>query len=239
MAVDFSTPGVMLLPDDETRLVREFFQSQPGYFVDVGANDPTDQSQTFHLEQFGWDGVLIEPQPDLAEALRRSRKASVYAVACSSPENSGRSMPLTLAGAYSSLNTVLRVATAKVSGCIDVPIRTLDEVLADAGAPSPIDFLSIDVEGHELEVLRGFDFGRWRPRLILIEDHVLDRRLHNYLVARGYAWIRRTGLNSWYVTGPSAPRIGPYGRLQFARKYYLGVPIRRLREALRRFRQRI
>jgi FkbM family methyltransferase len=229
----------MLLPGDETRLVREFFQSHRGYFVDVGANDPTEQSQTFHLEQLGWDGVLIEPQPDLAEALRSRRKARVYAVACSSPENSGRSMPLTVAGAYSSLNAVLRVANAKISGSIDVPIRTLDEVLADAGAPSPIDFLSIDVEGHELDVVRGFDFGWWRPRLILIEDHVLDRRLHNHLVARGYAWIRRTGLNSWYVPAPSAPRIGPYGHLQFVRKYYLGVPIRRWREALRRFRQRM
>jgi FkbM family methyltransferase len=231
--------SVMLHPRDETRLVQAFFQSRRGYFVDVGANDPTDWSQTFHLEQLGWDGVLVEPQPDLAETLRRSRKAIVYAVACSSPENSGRSMPLKLAGAYSTLNPALRVAHADVAGSIDVPIKTLDEVLTEARAPSPIDFLSIDVEGHEREVLRGFDFARWRPRLVLIEDHVLDRRLHNDLVARGYAWIRRTGLNSWYVPAASVPAIGPYGHWQFLRKYYLGVPIRRLREVWRRFRQRI
>jgi FkbM family methyltransferase len=209
--------SVMLHPRDETRLVQAFFQSQRGYFVDVGANDPTDWSQTFHLEQLGWDGVLVEPQPDLAETLRRSRKAIVYAVACSSPENSGRSMPLKLAGAYSTLNPALRVAHADVAGSIDVPIKTLDEVLTEAQAPSPIDFLSIDVEGHEREVLR----------------------LHNDLVARGYAWIRRTGLNSWYVPAASVPAIGPYGHWQFLRKYYLGVPIRRLREVWRRFRQRI
>lgn len=147
-------PGVMLHPRDETRLVREFFESQRGYFVDVGANDPTDWSQTFHLEQLGWDGVLIEPQPDLAEALRRSRKARVYAVACSAPENAGQSMPLKLAGAYSTLNPALRVAHANIAGSVDVPVRTLDEVLDEARAPSPIDFLSIDVEGHERESCR-------------------------------------------------------------------------------------
>lgn len=231
--------GVMLDPNDEAGLVREFFQSRRGYFVDVGANDPTDWSQSFHLERLGWDGVLVEPQPDLAEALRRSRKASVHAVACSSPDNAGRSMTLRLAGAYSTLNPALRVADADVAGTIEVPVRTLNEVLIEARAPSPIDFLSIDVEGHERDVLRGFDFARWRPRLILIEDHVLDRRLHRDLVARGYAWIRRTGLNAWYVPASSAPKIGAYGRWQFVRKYYLGVPFRRLRESWRRLRRRI
>jgi FkbM family methyltransferase len=245
MAADCSTArsnggslGVMLLDDDETRLVREFFQSDRGYFVDVGANDPTTWSQTLHLEQSGWRGVLIEPQPDLAAALRNNRKAKVFEVACSSPEHAGRSMPLKLAGGHSSLNASPPVANAKVSGTIAVPVKTLDEVLAEAGAPLPIDFLSIDVEGHELEVLQGFDFGRWRPRLILIEDHVLDRRLHCYLVAHGYVWMRRTGLNSWYVAAGSQPALSLGGRLQFFRKYYLALPFRRLRQAVRRLRAR-
>ncbi|MPZ37668.1 MAG: FkbM family methyltransferase [Rhizobiales bacterium] len=229
--------GVMLPPDGETGLVREFFQSHRGYFVDVGANDPTHWSQTFHLEQVGWNGVLIEPQPQLAEALRARSKARVYAVACSSPENSGRTMPLKLAGPYSTLNRLPRVAGATIAGSIDVPIKTLDEVLANAGAPSPIDFISIDVEGHEREVLRGLDLDRWRPRLILIEDHVLHRHLHNDLVSRGYIWTRRTGLNSWYVSAGSKPALNFGGRLRFFRKYYLGVPFRRLRDVVRRCRQ--
>ena len=230
--------GVMLGHSDEQRAVQAFFQSRRGYFVEVGANEPIARSQTFHLEQLGWTGVLIEPQPDLAKALRESRGAIVYAVACSSPENAGRSMPLKLADAYSTLNASLHDPSAKVTGLIDVPIKTLDEVLADARAPSPIDFLSIDVEGHEHEVLRGFDFERWRPRLVLIEDHVLDRRLHNHLVSRGYVWIRRTGLNSWYVPAGSQPAVGLGDWLRFARKYYLGVPLRRLKQMLRRVRAR-
>jgi len=228
----------MLSPDDgnDLRLVREFFGARTGYFVDVGANAPQTASQSYHLEQLGWTGILIEPQPDLAEALRRERKAKVYALACSSPENAGTSMPLQLAGVFSSLNERLPVATAVPTGTIEVPVRTLDQVLIDAKAPAPIDFLSIDVEGHETDVLRGFDFQRWQPRLIVIEDHVLDRRLHNALQARGYAWIRRTGLNSWYVPAASAARLGVFGRLQFFRKYYLAVPFRQLKQVTRRLR---
>ncbi len=230
--------GVHPLHRIEIGLVRAFFQSQRGYFVDVGANDPAIGSQTLHLERFGWDGILIEPQPDLAEALRQRRQARVYAVACSSPENAGRSLPLKLAGAYSTLNPLLRVVTADVAGSIDVPVRTLDALLIEANAPRPIDFLSVDVEGHEIEVLRGFDFARWRPRLVLIEDHVMDRHLHSYLVAHGYVWIRRTGLNSWYVPAGSQPVLNLSERLAFFRKYYLGLPPRRLREAVRRLRAR-
>jgi len=231
--------GVILPPDDEARLVRAFFGTQAGYFVDVGAHDPQEDSQTFHLEQRGWTGVLIEPQPDLAEKLRLKRKATVVDVACSTPENAGRTSPFQLAGRYSSLNDRLPVATALAIGTIEVPVRTLDQVLLEAEAPAPIDFVSIDVEGHEVEVLRGFDLQHWRPRLILIEDHVLDRRLHEFLTSRAFAWVRRTGLNSWYVPSALAPRLTLAERLQFFRKYYLGVPLRQLRQSSRRLRRKL
>jgi FkbM family methyltransferase len=224
-------------PEPEETLKEEFFaQAPPGYFVDVGANDPQTWSQSFHLERLGWTGVLVEPQPDLAAKLRAARRAKVYAVACSSPANAGKTMALHLAGIYSSLDPALSIATVSPQGAVEVPIMTLDAVLADAGAPQPIDFLSVDVEGHEIEVLSGFHLARWRPRLILIEDLVLDLTLHHYLVARGYAWMRRTGWNPWYVPADAAAPLSLTGRVQFIRKYYFGVPFRRLREALRRLR---
>jgi FkbM family methyltransferase len=196
-------------------------------------------SQSFHLEQRGWTGVLVEPQPDLAAALRGRRKAKVYAVACSAPENAGKTMALHLAGIYSSLDPNLSIATVLPEGEVEVPIMTLDAVLKDAGAPAPIDFLSIDTEGHEIDVLSGFDLTRWRPRLIVIEDLVLDHRLHRLLTGRGYKWVRRTGLNSWYVPADAVMDVSLEGHLQFVRKYYLGVPFRHLREALRRVRRRL
>jgi hypothetical protein len=78
----------------EQELVREFFDGvHRGFFVEVGANRPQQESQTWHLEQLGWTGVLIEPQPNLADDLARKRTAKVFAAACSSPANAGRRMP--------------------------------------------------------------------------------------------------------------------------------------------------
>ena len=114
-----------------------------GYFVEVGANDPRERSQTWHLEQAGWTGVLIEPQPDLAAELRARRNAKVFAVACSSPENAGRELPLHVAGPLSSLDRRHMAPGATPERIINVPIRTLDSILAEAGTPDQFRF-SVD-----------------------------------------------------------------------------------------------
>jgi FkbM family methyltransferase len=230
----------------ENELKEAFFgRSARGFFVDVGANHPQLASQTWHLEQLGWDGILIEPQPDLAGELRKVRRARVYAVACSSPANAGKSLPLHVAGSphmtgiHASFDPNFAVPDMRRTGVIDVPVKTIDEILIDANAPIPIDFVSIDVETHEIEVLEGFDLAKWRPRLMLIEDLALDLRLHRYVTSRGYKWVRRTGLNGWYVPMDSPMPVSLLGRLQFLRKHYLATPLRRLRERSRRWRKKI
>ncbi len=223
----------------EDRLKAEFFgPSRAGYFVEVGANEPQHSSQTWQFEQAGWTGVLVEPQPDLAERLRRTRRAHIVAAACSSPGNAGGTMTLFLSGPHSSLKSDLAVTGVVPYGAIEVPVRTLDDILVEAGAPTPIDFVSIDVEGHEVEVLRGFDLARWRPRFLLIEDHVTNLATHRWLTRAGYRLIRRTGDNGWYVPRSEAPRLG-LGRWQIIRKYYLALPFRMLRERKRRLRDRL
>jgi FkbM family methyltransferase len=224
----------------EQELVREFFRgARDGFFVEVGANRPRDASQTWHLEQLGWRGVLIEPQPDLAEDLRHARAAQVFAVACSSPENAGRRMRLHVAGALSSLDRERMAPGAQAERVIDVPVRTLDEVLREARAPAGFDFLSVDVEGHELEVLGGFDFAHWRPRLLLLEDHVGSLEKHRFIRAAGYRLIRRVENNGWYVPRTDTIRISPQERWDILRKYYLGLPFRMARNASRALRRRI
>jgi FkbM family methyltransferase len=224
-------------PDHEMRLIAGFFGTRKGYFVEVGANEPRARSQTFHLEQAGWSGVLIEPQPALAAMLRAERSAQVFAVACSSPENAGRTLPLHVAGPLSSLDRARMAPGAAPETVIEVPIRTLDSVLEEAGAPAGVDLLSIDVEGHELEVLRGFDVARWRPRLILLEDHVGDLAKHRALKAMGYRIIRRYENNGWYVAREAADKAGLADRWEILRKYYLALPFRLLRNLSRRLRK--
>lgn len=226
-------------PEQEAALVREFFGPAPGYFVEVGANEPEKESQSFHLEGAGWTGLLIEPQPDLAANLRKSRKGQVFEVACSSPENAGTRMTLHVHGPYSSFDPKLAVTGLRPERVIEVPVRTLDDILEEAKAPQGFELLSVDVEGHELDVLHGFDFARWQPKLILLEDHVTSLDKHRFLKAAGYCLIRRTGLNGWYVPQDNALDIDLAGRWQILRKYYLALPFRILREARRRLRDRL
>jgi len=225
--------------DHEMRLVRAFFGSDKGYFVEVGANDPRERSQTWLLEQSGWTGVLVEPQPDLAAELRANRKAKVFSVACSSPENAGRDLPFHVAGPLSSLDRNGMAPGAVTERIINVPIRTLDSILVEAGSPAGFDFLSIDVEGHEIEVLRGFDMVHWRPRLILLEDHVADLSKHRYLIGAGYRIIRRYENNGWYVPRESSVVCQWPDRWEILRKYYFALPFRMLRNLSRRLRRPI
>jgi Methyltransferase FkbM domain len=123
--------------------------------------------------------------------IARKTQGQGFRAACSSPKNAGRELPLHIAGPLSALDRARMAPGASPERVINVPIRTLDSILAEAGTPHGFDFLSIDVEGHEIEVLRGFDIARWRPRLILLEDHVADLSRHRYLAAAGYRIIRR------------------------------------------------
>jgi len=223
----------------ERQLVRRFFNDTPGFFVEVGANHPIEGSQSWHLEQRGWRGILVEPLPMLVERLRELRSAKVFAAACSSPKNAGQLLPFYVAGPWSSLDRDAMAPGSCPDELIQVPIRTLDDILVEGSAPHPLDFLSVDVEGHEIEVLRGFDFARWQPRLILLEDHVVNLRKHWFVKSSGYSLVRRTNLNGWYVPANSPVHFGWGDRWQVLRKYYLALPFRVLRNLSRRLRQPI
>ena len=147
-------------------------------------------------------------------------------------------MRLHVAGALSSLDRDRMAPGAQPERIIEVPIRTLDDILVAAEAPAQFDFLSIDVEGHELEVLSGFDLRRWRPSLILLEDHVGSLDKHQFLKSAGYRLIRRFENNGWYVPDGAQVGVGLRERWDIVRKYYLGLPFRIARNASRALRRR-
>jgi hypothetical protein len=136
----------------------------------------------------------------------------------------------------SSLDRDRMAPGAQPDRVIEVPVRTLDDILTEARAPLRFDFLSIDVEGHELEVLRGFDIARWRPRLIVLEDHVGNLEKHRYMQNAGYRLIRRFENNGWYVPDDTRVRVAARERWDILRKYYLALPFRIARNASRRVR---
>jgi FkbM family methyltransferase len=233
---DFTTLHIQQFSNEpaiEQRLVQAFFgdkvADRPGFYVDVGANDPVLDSQSQHLEALGWTGLLVEPDPDCCELLRKNRTGTVVQMACSSPENAGKQLLLNRAGPHSTLEDRPIALGAVVRSQVAVQCETLDAILRSHKAPVGFDLLSIDIEGHELVALSGFTFGTWRPRLVLIEDHVTHLSKHQLMQRNNYQLLLRTGLNSWYVPGGTRYTSSLAVKLEKLRKYYLGLPMRKWR----------
>jgi len=211
-------------PDDEQILVREFFGNKShGFYVDVGANDPIIESQTYHLEESGWHGLLIEPLTSYCDRLKANRKGIVIQHACSAPENHNKVLKLLVAGGHSTLNENPIALGTKTNESVEVVCKTLDSILEHNDVAKHFDFISIDIEGHEMEMFKGFTLEKWQPQLVLLEDHVTNHDKHAFMVRNHYQLLMRTGLNSWYVPRQVNYQFSALARLQYFRKYYLGL----------------
>ncbi len=224
----------------EQRLIRMFFDDAPsGFFVEVGANEPKSTSMTWHLEETGWTGILVEPIPELYAALCRERPRShVFKIACGAPESRGTAdFVVTPDLSQSTLKRDAIADPSQAARIERVQVRTLDDLLDEAGRPT-LDFVSIDVEGAQLDVLRGFSIDRYRPRLLLIEDHLTDFQTHRHLKRHGYRLCKRTGLNNWYIPQGTPFRLTtPRERAALFGKF-LRTPTRGIEFALKRYRRR-
>ncbi len=223
----------------ETRQVWEYLgRPAQGIFVDVGANEPFEHNMTWFLEAQGWTGVLVEPNPELAAQLRELRpRSKTFQVAVGSPAQVGE-IELHLTVGTGGQSSPIPDYDAPLTGkTVRVKLQTLDTILTEAGV-TQIDFLSLDVEEMELEVLAGFDFEKWQPKLILIEDFLYDGRKHACLRAHGYKLIHRTGYNNWYVPRASRDSLftvsSPGEIINLARKMWISGPLIGARRKWRR-----
>jgi FkbM family methyltransferase len=204
-----------------------------GFFVEVGANHPVRLSQSYFFELQGWRGLLVEPLGEKCSLLRAQRPGSqVVEAAAGAPEQKGRGR---LVVATDDLLSGLREKPwVTVAERRTVEIRTLDDILAEAGNPH-IDFLSIDVEGTELDVLRGLDLRRHRPRILLVEEHLDGLHVHRHLRAYQYRLVRRTGCNNWYVAeGSTHVPVCFSTRLRLAKAIWVDARVSQAIVALKR-----
>ena len=179
--------------------------NRSGWYAEVGANDPVSFSVTCPFERIGWKGMLVEPQPELAARCREERpNSSTVQAACGAaggPRTGELAIPEgTECASMVGSDARVESASGNALRTITVDIRTLDDMLEEH-APPEVDLVSIDVEGFTTQVLDGFTVGRWRPRLLLIEDHLVDFSImrHPSIRAAGYRLVKRTGGNSWFV----------------------------------------
>lgn len=177
-----------------------------GFYVELGANDGLNQSNTAYFEKSrGWRGVLIEPSPHrFLDCMRnRSDRNAIYCAACVSFDYPDRFVEMRYANLMSVAEGLesdlkdpshhLEVAKAhlrnqEVIFSFGAIARTLTAILDESKAPQDIDFLSLDVEGAEIEVLKGTDLDKYRINLLLIECRDLGK-MKAYLAEHGYEHI--------------------------------------------------
>jgi len=196
---------------EEDRYAAAMFQYEPhGVFIDVGAYNGVNISNTYGFEKhLAWSGICIEPDATMHAQCKAARPNSMvlHAAAVSDPHTV--SAVYRIAGNEASvagLNPVpqkvkseLRAKGVEWSGFdeIRVPALTLDYAINLCGLDR-VDMVSIDTEGTELDVLRGFDVGRWSPRLIILEDNAKSFLPYDDYLS-GYARALTIGINAFYV----------------------------------------
>lgn len=195
-----------------------------GFFVEVGAFDGVSCSNTSCLADVGWSGILIEPVPAYAQACReRYRGNDNIRIVQAAVGASRGQIDIHVAGSLTTSSQRLIEAYRDISWArsvaheashLTVQQQTLDEILETAGAASPIDVLSVDVEGGEEAVFAGFTLARWRPTLIIIELvhthpdlHGIsagDAAIQKMIERNGYSVVYKDAINTVFVADPPA-----------------------------------
>jgi len=188
--------------------VDNYFQGmRNGFYVEIGAHVGLEKSNTYFF-QFarGWSGICIEPNPQLYPRLVANRASKIcicFPYAIDSYSGEASFIP---ADFWGRLNN--RVDKRDVKDFyqdtgqekVTVPVRTLQQVLDTMPSrPACIDYLSIDTEGNDLNVLKGIDWSRTSFGLIEAENKHGDNNIRDYLADRGYIFDRRLGIDDMFI----------------------------------------
>lgn len=181
-----------------------------GFYIDVGANDPEQDSVTKAFYERGWRGVNIEPLPGHHQALVAARTRDINLAVALGAKDEGE---LTLydvpsVRGWASLSRDVAAKHAEEGHEVvesRVPVRTLTSICNEY-VTGEIHFLKIDVEGFESEVIKGMDFERWRPWIVIIEATQPNSSVPSYeeweplIVDYGYSFAYFDGLNRYYIS---------------------------------------
>ncbi|MEL6666527.1 MAG: FkbM family methyltransferase [Pseudomonadota bacterium] len=186
-----------------------------GYFVEFGACDGKLLSNTLLLEEsYGWKGILAEPNREWHAALAEARSAKIVHK-CVAPRT-GETVPFMATDQRPELSRMADIIPSDIHerngnrsqhSLYDVETISLLDLLRQNDAPEVIDYLSIDTEGSEFEILSTFDFDAYQFRLITVEhagESEKRERIRELLERHGYhRWLPElTRWDDWYV-GPS------------------------------------
>lgn len=171
-----------------------FKDKKNGFFVDIGAHDGYTLSNSYFFEdKRGWDGICVEPMPNVFKQLAQKRKCKCINAAVSKTYGE---VEFLIDKNFDMLSCIYdekdkgKIESGEAE-IIKVPSIPMDEILKDIN--HPIDFISIDTEGYELEVLESIDLERFDIEAFTIENNSKEGHLRDYLIPRGYKYITTIG----------------------------------------------
>ncbi len=192
--------------NDLDRKLEKYLNFDRGFFIEAGANDGYSQSNTYFLEKKRkWRGILIEGIPELFEKAKKQRvNSDVYNCALVSSEFLDSTVTMHYAHLMSVVEGSLKTEEEKdkhIKAGIDVqnlersysvivPARTLESILDEYSNLPAIDFFSLDVEGYELDVLKGTNLEKYRPKYILVEARFFEE-VNSFLESHNYEMIEK------------------------------------------------
>jgi len=172
----------------------KYINYKNGFYSDCGANDGVNQSTTWYFEKYlNWNGILIEPIPNVFNELKKNRSKSNYFYNTALTDFNYNSKTIkfnlnkedTLTGSIFSNNQFLKnIQTIKVKA------TTLDQIIKKDKSDKLIDLFSLDVEGYEFEVLNGINFDNIKFKFLLIETE-FPEKLINYMSKKNYTFVER------------------------------------------------
>ena len=210
------------LPHSKAQLAQDLFaiaftdSTSPRFFVEFGATDGVNLSNTWLLEKkLGWNGILAEPAATWHDALTKNRGCIIdtrcvartsgckyqFLEVGNTTEGSAE-----LSGVKEFANngdwaSKIRLSTSKE---YEVETISLDDLLQEHNAPSDIQFLSLDTEGSELDILEGYSFKKRTIRSICVEHNYVEsnrKAINALLLKKGYVQVmeRVSKFDDWYV----------------------------------------
>ena len=185
-------------------------EKQNGFFVEFGAADGINLSNTFHLEKdYNWSGILAEPSQVWHPSLRKPDRQCIVDFRCVT-DKSGETIEFTEASSseYSTITSYvendMHSAIRRTGQSYQVESVSLVDLLDQHNAPVDIDYLSIDTEGSEYMILKGFDFDKYHIKIITVEHNgvVLSRDgIYELLTSKGFVRIFEdiSQWDDWYI----------------------------------------
>ena len=192
-------------------IIAETLLPEPkGFYVEVGAFHPVSISNTYLFYRKGWRGIVIDPVPHVVELFRQRRPEDIILQYAVSNEEGERRFDIMRSGENNHLangNMVSEPAKTTPLYSIQVRCRKLASLLREnLSSDRKIDFLTIDTEGHDLNVLQSNNWREYRPRLVAVEDFLPPAQspVCQFMSQQGYKPVISSKLTRFFIPAENA-----------------------------------